>query len=83
MEPVRQTLSKDTLALRGTSQTHRIVHEWLQCGSPIMIVRGRYEYNKLIQTNPDLFCDFPYICQIYYNGLHLNRFCAPEHICEL
>ena len=38
--------------------------------------------------NPDLgpisiyvvLCDF---CQFWVNGLDLNRFCAPEHICEL
>ena len=41
------------------------------------------QYNYLIQTNQDLFRDFPFIYQIRYNGLDLDRIRAPEHICEL
>ena len=42
-----------------------------------------HQYNYLIQTNPHSFCDFSFIYQICYDGLDLNRFRAPEHICEL
>ena len=31
----------------------------------------------------EFFRDFPLIYQIRYNGLDLNRFCAPEHIIQM
>ena len=34
------------------------------------------------RTNFD-FCFLPYFYQNWVNGLDLDRFCAPEHICEL
>ena len=30
-----------------------------------------------------IFCLFPFVCQIWYSGLDLNQFCAPDRIMEM
>ena len=52
---------------------------------PCVPRRGNSKGNIITKFKPILICfrDFPFIYQICYNGLDSDRFCAPEHICEL
>ena len=56
------------------------VFQYCTIGNRLYLFR---KITRNFKPYPDWFRDFSFIYQIWYNGLDLNRFCAPEHIIEM